>query len=283
MLDTTHLASVRSVRDRDGDKLMPRASAAAEAEAPKTGVGASKAAADAIREMILAGELAPGERVPPERELAQIFGFSRSSVREAVRELSALGVLSARQGDGTYVSTLESRDLFAPLEFALRVDQKSLLHLTELRLILEPHVAATAAARLTPDVEEVLRTSLAGYEREVLSGKPDPEVLIACDEAIHHALIDVAGNPLIAAIVHSVDLVLRRGKELTVVIKSAPTESLTELRAVVEGVLARDPARAQAAMTWHVARWAERVRHEIEGAEEPLAPIEAKPARRARG
>src|SRR5688572_28957552 len=98
--------------------------------------------AEAIRQMILTGQLAPGDRVPPERDLAQSFGLSRASVREAVRELAALGVLTARQGDGTYVSKLESHDLFAPLEFALRVDQRSLLDLTELRLIIEPRVAA---------------------------------------------------------------------------------------------------------------------------------------------
>lgn len=229
----------------------------------KTGLGASRAAADAIREMIFSGQFTPGERVPPERELAQMFGFSRSSVREAVRELSALGVLTARQGDGTYISTLDSADLFAPLEFALRVDQKSLLHLTELRLILEPHVAGMAAARLSPADVEMLEQALAGYAREVESGQPDSAALIAHDETIHGVLVEAAGNPLVAAIVRSVDSVVRRGRELTVVIKSAPSESLTELRSLVDAVVSRDPARAEAAMTWHVARWAERIRREI--------------------
>ena len=229
----------------------------------RTGTGASKTAADTIREMILSGDLKPGERVPPERELAQMFGFSRSSVREAVRELAALGVLTARQGDGTYISTLESYDLFAPLEFALRVDQKSLLHLTELRLILEPHAAAMASGRLTPEIAEALEAALAGYAREVESGKPDPDELIKYDEAIHGALIEAAGNPLIAAIVRSVDSVVRRGRELTVRMQSAPAESLTELRAVVDAVCSRDPGRASAAMTWHVARWAERIRQDV--------------------
>lgn len=239
--------------------------AATDGDAQPIARGASKTAAAVLRDMIVAGELSPGERVPPERELAQQLGLSRSSVREAVRELSALGVLTARQGDGTYVSTLESHDLFAPLEFALRVDQKSLLHLTELRLILEPHVAATAAARLTDDARTALQQALEGYAAQVEGGQPDPATLIAYDETIHRTLIDLAGNPLIAAIVRSVDSVLRRGKELTVVIKEAPEESLVELRAVVDAVLSHDPPRAQSAMTWHIARWAERVRHEING------------------
>ena len=250
--------------------------AAADSDPQPTARGASRTAAAVLREMIVDGKLSPGERVPPERELAQQLGLSRSSVREAVRELAALGVLTARQGDGTYVSTLDSHDLFAPLEFALRVDQKSLLHLTELRLVLEPHVAATAAARLTDDARTALQDALEGYAAEVESGHPDPDQLIAHDEAIHRTLIEIAGNPLIAAIVRSVDSVLRRGKELTVVIKEAPEESLVELRAVVEAVLSHDPPRAQAAMTWHIARWAERVRHEINGDAASLS-VEADP------
>lgn len=232
----------------------------------KTGLSASKSAADSIREMILSGQLVPGQRVPPEREFAQMFGYSRSSVREAVRELAALGILSARQGDGTYVSTLESNDLFAPLEFALRVDQKSMLDLTELRLIIEPRVAATAAARLTPEQIETLKDALAGYAREVDSGRPDSEALIRYDETIHSTLIDAAGNALLAAIVRSLESVVRKGRELTVALATAPSESLTELRAVVDAVIARDPGRAEAAMTWHVVRWAERIRHEVQQA-----------------
>lgn len=247
----------------DGRAGVAEAKASATRPGASRAAGASRSAADAIREMIVSGRLAPGDKLPPERELATDLGLSRSSVREAVRELSALGVLTARQGDGTYVSTLESQDLFAPLEFALRVDMSSLLHLTDLRMVLEPHVAGMAAARLTPEAEETLRAALDGYAAEVESGHADPEALIAYDETIHRTLTESAGNPLISAIVRSVESVIRRGRELTVVIKSAPSESLTELRALVEAVLARDPARAEAAMTWHVARWAERIRHEI--------------------
>jgi GntR family transcriptional repressor for pyruvate dehydrogenase complex len=225
--------------------------------------GASATAVDAIRDMILSGDMAPGQRLPPERVLATTLGLSRSSVREAVRQLAALGVLSARQGDGTYVSTLESQDLFAPLDFALRVDSKSLLHLTELRLILEPHAAAVAAARLTDEQLDELKAALAGYESQVESTDPDAEQLLAFDDQIHLALFDTAGNPLIAAIVRSISSVLRRGKEQVVVIPAAQKESLAELRALVDALDDRDPARAHAAMTWHIARWAERIRSEL--------------------
>lgn len=237
------------------------------AEIPAKSVGASKTAVDAIRDMILSGELGQGRRLPPERVLAQTLGMSRSSIREAVGQLSALGILTARQGDGTYVSTLESQDLFAPLDFALRVDSAGLLHLTELRLILEPHAAAMAAGRLADDDVEVLTTALAGYEQEANATHPDLTRLIALDEQIHRVLFETAGNPLITAIVGSIAAAVRRSKEQTVAMPSAPKESLTELRALVDALVARDAPRAAAAMTWHVARWSERIRREIDSSD----------------
>lgn len=245
--------------------------------APKTS-GASKTAVEAIRDMILSGELGQGRRLPPERVLAQTLGMSRSSIREAVGQLSALGILTARQGDGTYVSTLESQDLFAPLDFALRVDSKGLLHLTELRLILEPHAAAMAAGRLTDGDSALLVEALAGYDEEANKSKPDSERLIALDEQIHRVLFETAGNPLITAIVSSISSAVRRSKEQTVVMPAAPKESLTELRALVDALVARDAARAAAAMTWHVARWAERIRREVDGTGAAEMPLPAEPA-----
>jgi DNA-binding FadR family transcriptional regulator len=208
--------------------------------------------------MIISGRLAPGQRLPPERLLAQELGLSRGSVREAVRELAALRILAARQGDGTYVSPLDSRDLFAPLDFALRMDRKSLVHYYELRLILEPHMA-----RMDDAQRAALQEALDGYEREANSATPDSERLIAFDEQIHSGLVEASGNPLLSAIVRSVGKVARRGREVTVTMPGSSGESLAELRAVVEAVLELDPPRAQAAMTWHIARWEHAIRREL--------------------
>src|SRR6266849_2799447 len=108
-------------------------------------------AAGWIRQLVVSGRFARGQRLPPERELATQFQVSRSSVREAIRELVALNILITRPGAGTYVTDLTAAELFAPLHFALRVDPKSLLHLFELRRVLEPVAAAVAATRLTDE------------------------------------------------------------------------------------------------------------------------------------
>ncbi len=234
------------------------------APAAELGPGASRSAADAIREMILTGKLRSGAKVPPERELAQMFGFSRGSVREAVRELSALGILTARQGDGTYVSTLKSIDLFAPLDFVLLVDPRSLLDVIDLRLLLEPHVASIAAARIEPDDLVALQDALTRYQHSVDHDPHDYELLLELDDTMHKILLRQAENPLIEAIVRSIDSLVRRGRELTVVMESSLLESANELRAVVAAVADRDPARAHAAMTWHITCWAEHIRTEAD-------------------
>ena len=225
--------------------------------------------------MILVGTLQPGAKVPPERELAQMFGFSRGSVREAVRELSALGILSARQGDGTYVSTLKSTDLFAPLDFVLLVDPRSLLDVIDLRLLLEPHIASIAAARIQPEDLTTLEDALTQYERSVENEPPDYELLLELDDAIHKLLLHQARNPLLEAIVRSMDSLVRRGRELTVVVKSSLLASASELRAVVDAVGDRNPARAHAAMTWHITCWAENLRKEAEPRLRGEAPLHA--------
>ena len=168
------------------------------------------------------------------------------------------------------MSLLDSRDLFAPLDFAVRIDRKSLVHYYELRLILEPHIAAMATARMNDAQRAALKEALDGYELEANAAAPDSERLIAFDEQIHTGLVEASGNPLLAAIVRSVGEVARRGREVTVTMQAAPTESLAELRAVVEAVLEFDPPRAQAAMTWHIARWEHAIRRELNLPEDEL-------------
>ena len=100
-----------------------------------------------IKEMIVSGELAPGDRLPPEKELSESLGLSRNSLREAVKALELIRVLDVRRGDGTYVTSLEPSLLLEALSFVADIHQDaSVLELFEVRRILEPAAAALAAA-----------------------------------------------------------------------------------------------------------------------------------------
>src|SRR3954449_3866606 len=99
--------------------------------------------------MIVSGELKPGDRLPPEKELSEALGLSRSSLREAVKALAVIRVLDVRRGDGTYVTSLTPSLLLDAMSFVVDIHQDaSVLELFEVRRILEP----AAAAGPTPHV-----------------------------------------------------------------------------------------------------------------------------------
>src|SRR5438874_308097 len=173
-------------------------------------------AVGAITQTVRKGELKPGDRLPPEREPATRFDLARSSIREAIRELAAVNVLVARRGAGTFVTGLESVNLFASLELAVHVDPKAYLHVIEARRILEPAVAAGATVKLTSDQASELRRLLALYSEHAASmhlDAPDHERVlretVLLDERIHEILAEAQGNPVIIGILSSLRQVAR--------------------------------------------------------------------------
>jgi len=105
-----------------------------------------------IKEMIVSGELQPGDRLPAESELARRLGLSRSSLREAVRALSLVRILDVRQGDGTYVTSLDSDVLLDAMSFLADLHHDNhVMHTLEARRVLEAAVAALAAQYIDDD------------------------------------------------------------------------------------------------------------------------------------
>ncbi len=203
--------------------------------------------------MVLSGELAEGERLPSERELAARLGVARSSVREAIRELTAIGVLVTKRGAGTFVATLAPDRLFAAMEFALRIHPDSILDVLQLRLLLEPTVASLAASLATEAQLDELNEALDLYRAAVKDPEPDIRVVEA-DERIHDLLVDIQPNGLLRAVVRSLRRAGHAGRSFTVTIPGSLSESLTELESLMAAITRHDQLGAQAAMTRHIAR-----------------------------
>src|SRR5439155_17548637 len=109
-----------------------------------------------FKRLISEGALAPGSRLPAERELAENFQVSRSSLRQALKVLQIMGVISQRVGDGTYLNAGAPSILSEPMEFLILLDGISFHELMEARLIVEPELAARAARRATAeDISEL--------------------------------------------------------------------------------------------------------------------------------
>ncbi|HEY2469536.1 MAG TPA: FadR/GntR family transcriptional regulator [Terracidiphilus sp.] len=142
-----------------------------------------------IKSLIASGAISPGSKFPPERELAKEFGVNRASVRQALKVLEIMGVLTQRVGDGTYLSESAESILDEPIDFLVLLDDLSHHELFETRLIVEPELTARAAERATAEDMAALRNAILAMERS----KTTRERLDA-DLAFHEAIFRASGN-----------------------------------------------------------------------------------------
>lgn len=202
-----------------------------------------------IKEMILSGEIGPGDRLPPEKELSERLGLSRSSMREAVKALEVIRVLDVRRGDGTYVTSLEPRLLLEALSFVVDLHaDASVLELFAVRRILEP--AAVALAALSIDAAAI--ADLRSQIRSV-SEATSVEGLVAHDLEFHGAIVAAAGNSYLASLVdslssHTVRARIWRG--LTQ--EHAIVRTLAEHESIVDALERGDAELAQALTVVHI-------------------------------
>ena len=146
---------------------------------------------DQLRELIFRGELEPGQRILSERELCEALGVSRTSVRDAINRLVALGLLENKQGQGTFVRTLvNSRN--NPVAIAMESEDASLEDLLEVRMGLECTAAAYAAARAQKEDIKLIEISLEEIKAEVESGRLGTQA----DVAFHMAIAYATKNPV---------------------------------------------------------------------------------------
>jgi DNA-binding FadR family transcriptional regulator len=210
---------------------------------------------DAIKNMILDGELRPGDRLPVEKDLALRLGVSRGTLREAVRALTVIGVLDTRQGDGTYVTSLEPHVLLASLAFTVDLHQDGgALLLLETRRVLESHATGQAANRIDAAGLAHLDALLAEAD-ELLRAEPiDHQAMLDNDRRFHRTIVSAAGNAVMASLIESLSgqtMRARWWRELTD--EGAAWRTVAEHRAIAEAVAARDPELARLRAAIHVA------------------------------
>ncbi len=149
---------------------------------------------NSIKELLLTQRVMPGDRLPSETELCKLLSVSRGSVREAMKILSALGIVVIKRGDGTYISTGGGKVGFDPLLFSLIVSQPRFAELKELRVILEKSVARLAALNATAEDLQSLRQCVERTRALRESRSKDYEALLTLDLAFHEALGHAAKN-----------------------------------------------------------------------------------------
>ncbi len=229
--------------------------------------GLAEHAADQIERLIIEGRLVPGQKLPPERELNTKLGVSRPTLREAIRALTMMGIVEARQGDGTYVVGAEGGFLLRPAKVLL-ASEGGLDSLFEVREMLEGRAAAFASMRATGAELQEVEEWLDGFP----AGDVDPEEIRARDVRLHSLIVTATHNPLLSAIVASLSSALAESRIRTGERPEWEVLGMMDLRDVAEAIVRRDPAAAEAAMVRHLENGRKRYRRRTPGpGSEPAA------------
>lgn len=206
-------------------------------------------AIEAIKAMIMSGELQPGDRLPNEVDLAARIGVSRNSLREAVRALTLLRILDTRQGAGTYVTSLEPSVLLETLSFVVDLHRDDhAVQLLEIRRVLEPAATSMAARLIDPHRLDVIGTNLALSEQAT-----SVEELVKLDSAFHHEIAVTSGNQAMVSILDSLVSATSRARIWRGITESGATErTVTEHRSIYNALAARHAEIAYAAAAAHI-------------------------------
>ncbi len=205
--------------------------------------------ADRIRRLIVDGRLKAGDRLPPERELAEAFGVSRTSVRDAIRVLEMVGLLEPRQGDGTVVHDLSPDALAQPLASILIRNRALLAELLDVRKMIEPPIAARAASLAS--AEEVGRLEEIFSRQVEKAGRG--QFAIEEDSEFHNLLATAAKNAVVLKVLDVLMDLLQESRERSLQVPGRLQKSLQGHRRILEAIKRRDAAGAQSAMRQHLA------------------------------
>ncbi len=203
-----------------------------------------------ISDAVVSGELAPGDRLPPERELAGQFGVSRTVVRDAVKTLSGRGILRVRRGAGNFVADPEEA---APADLAafaggLAPGGRGFGDLFEVRKVLEAQAAHWAARRRSGYHVGRLR----GIVEEAYRHAGDPDVLDETDARFHVAVAEASRNPVLVRVMFGLLDLLATSRRETLDIAGRAQLSLDEHERIIEQIEGRDPEAAREAMLAHL-------------------------------
>jgi GntR family transcriptional repressor for pyruvate dehydrogenase complex len=201
-----------------------------------------------ILNMVKNGELKAGDRLPTERDLAIQLHVSRTAIREALRSMEFMGLIESKVGGGTYIREMTMEDLMDPFAAVLANNERLIIELIEVRLLLEVEIAKTAARRLTPQKARLIEKSLELMKEELAAGK----LGLAGDNAFHQALADAADNLAMMNITRLCSDLLSQTREAALSIMEDRLLAIHHHQAIYEAVKNHDDAAAGRLMRQHL-------------------------------
>lgn len=211
-----------------------------------------------LQQQIESGALRPGDRLPTEQQLSQTHGISRTVVREAVHQLKSRALVVSRQGSGVYVATAPQHQ---PLAFDPQVlaSVQAVVHVVEVRRVLEGEIAALAAERATRSQIAGMRRALKAIDLAVAEGRDG----VAEDLGFHRLIGEATGNPQFRLLLGFLEQYLREGMRITRGNEARRSDFMQavqlEHHAIVEAIATRDPAAARQCALGHILQGEQRL------------------------
>ena len=202
-----------------------------------------------IEERFMSGELKVGDRLPPERELADQFGVSRTAVREAVKALHQKGLVEVLPGRGTFIINSASEVVRHSLGLLMKMaGSDGSLDLVEVREIIEPEIAALSAIRANDDHILIMREAIANMDAAL----QDPDKFIEADLDFHLELAEATQNALIPTLIDSIVDLLREQRARIFRVAGGPQRGQVHHKRILDAIIQHDPAAAREAMRAHL-------------------------------
>lgn len=204
-----------------------------------------------LQDLIVNNKLKPGEKLPPERQLAEELNVSRTSIREALRTLEMMGYLESKVGisGGTFVKDVTMESFVSPFSQMLVRNPNFITDLLETRLVLEIEVARLAALRRNEDDLQNINSAIEAMEKEIADGGTG----INGDNGYHRALGSAAHNDVLMNMVRMCgDLMEMQREEHLANLDGEPERALKSHKAIYKAIKAGDGEKAQSLMKRHI-------------------------------
>ena len=199
-------------------------------------------------EQVILKKLSPGDKLPAERELAEMLGVSRSSIRDALRRLEMVGLVEPRQGAGTVVREISHEALVGQMTNAIAHKRQMVGDLLDFRKMLEPPMAARAAENATGEEIARMEDILRRQDHKVRGGEPAVEE----DSEFHYCIARASGNSVVLKVMDVVMDLLRETRSRSLQSAGRPQKSLAGHRKILSAIKRHDGAAAEVAMRQHI-------------------------------
>ena len=199
-------------------------------------------------ERLILKKLQPGDKLPSERDLAEMLRVSRGSIRDAIRSLELLGLVEARQGTGTIVRETSENALTHPFANALKRRKELVGELLDFRKMLEPPLAARAATHASPEEVLEMEDILRRQEEKQRQG----DAAVAEDAEFHYSIALASDNSVVLKVIDTVMDLLRDTRARSLQVEGRPHKSLNGHRRILAAIKRHDAEAAKAAMRRHL-------------------------------